>query len=309
VCLPQEYQKIWKRKLTFPSVLYIANRYFGLIQLSFAVTLASNAWSQEACNHVYYWEPVGTLITTALSQTILGVRVHAIYGQSRYVAALLSLILLVEIVFRGYAMSTTHAPTLQGPFGPPCGSITGPAGWFIAYYATPLLYDAITFLLTAYKALEFWKHEFNTPLFTIIWRDGVLYFFAIFSMNLANVIIYLTVPVSLRTVNLTPTVILEVILSCRFILNLRSPHESKSMTLQWAATAHPSSSGGTAKTTHRSLTAGIVIDKHLHTGTSSEPPSMELGTLGTSGKCRPDSLQTEFDPHSMIVKGQTGWMA
>ena len=57
--------------------------------------------------------------------------------------------------------------------------------------------------LTAWKAYEFWKNEINTPLFKIIWRDGLLYFFVIFSMNLINVIIFLTVPKGLRAINLT----------------------------------------------------------------------------------------------------------
>lgn len=57
--------------------------------------------------------------------------------------------------------------------------------------------------ITAWKAYEFWKREVNTPLFDIIWRDGLLYFFAIFSMNAANVIIFLAAPKTLRPVNLT----------------------------------------------------------------------------------------------------------
>ena len=57
--------------------------------------------------------------------------------------------------------------------------------------------------LTAWKAYGYWKVEVNTPLFDIIWRDGLLYFFVIFTMNAANVIIFLTVPQGLRAVNLT----------------------------------------------------------------------------------------------------------
>ena len=96
--------------------------------------------------------------------------------------------------------------------------------------------------LTAWKAYGYWKEEVNTPLFDIIWRDGFLYFFVIFSMNAANVIIFSTVPEALRAFNLTlrwfnslkfidylmflfftrPTLVLEVVLSCRLILNLRS---------------------------------------------------------------------------------------
>jgi hypothetical protein len=57
--------------------------------------------------------------------------------------------------------------------------------------------------LTAWKAYGFWKKEINTPLFDIIWRDGLLYFFAIFFMNAANVIISLAAPKDLKPVNFT----------------------------------------------------------------------------------------------------------
>ncbi|KIM41297.1 hypothetical protein M413DRAFT_445329 [Hebeloma cylindrosporum] len=43
-------------------------------------------------------------------------------------------------------------------------------------------------------------------------------------MNLINVIIFLTVPKGLRAINLTPTLMLEVILSCRLLLNLRGAY-------------------------------------------------------------------------------------
>jgi len=76
--------------------------------------------------------------------------------------------------------------------------------------------------LTAWKTIEYWRKEFKTPLVRLIWRDGLVYFAVIFSMNLANVIIFSEVQRSLRPINLKPTDMLTVIMSCRLILNLRS---------------------------------------------------------------------------------------
>jgi len=225
LCLPQEYRQIWKKPLKLPSILYLANRYFGLLQLCFVISLVTDAWSPSACKHVYYWEPVGALISTILSQMILGSRVYAIYGRSKVVGGILAAVLLVEAVFGAYSVSTTSAPpaNIPGPPGssPPCGAVMGPRGWLITFWSIPIFYDALTFVFTGWKALLFWKMEVTTPLFSIIWRDGVLYFFAIFSMNVANIIIFLTVPETLRAVNLTPTLIFEIVLSCRLLLNLK----------------------------------------------------------------------------------------
>ncbi|PPQ74889.1 hypothetical protein CVT26_011450 [Gymnopilus dilepis] len=227
ICLPREFQRIWMKPKNASSLLYIVNRYFGLIQLSFVVTLVADVWSGAACRHISFFEPVGALISTVLSQMILGSRVYAIFGQSKLVGLILGGTLLAEIVIGGISISTTHPrPAIAGPpgSGPPCGAVMGPFGWLVAFWSIPLFYDTLTFLFTAWKAYQFWKTEIDTPLFDIIWRDGVLYFFAIFTMNAANVIIFLTVPEALRAINLTPTLILEIVLSCRLVLNLREAH-------------------------------------------------------------------------------------
>jgi hypothetical protein len=234
LCLPQEYTRIWKKPMNASSVLYIANRYFGLLQFSFVVTLHTDIWSVDGCKHAYLWEPIGALIATALSQIILGSRVYAVFSKNKAIAFILGSILIIEVIIRGIATSVIAPPTLYagpGATGPPCGALTGPSGWLIAFWIIPVLYDTIVFLLTAWKAYGYWKKEVHTPLFDIIWRDGLLYFFAIFSMNVINVIIFMTLSPTLRTVNLTATLILEVILSCRLLLNLRSAAQSSASKL------------------------------------------------------------------------------
>ncbi|PPQ84956.1 hypothetical protein CVT25_004469 [Psilocybe cyanescens] len=236
----------------------VTHGVFPSARLCFVVTLTSNAWSNSACKHVFFFEPVGALISTVISQMILGSRVYAIYGQSKPIAAVLSVILVTEIVIGGISISTTSPPLpVPGPPSaqPPCGAVMGPFGWLIAFWTIPLLYDSLTFLLTAWKAYDFWKKEVDTPIFDVIWRDGLLYFFAIFTMNAANVIIFLTVPKGLRAVNLTPTLILEIVLSCRLILNLRGSHNR--------ATSRPYQGKGSASARLRS-------DSHPTNGTSSE---------------------------------------
>ncbi|KAF8885146.1 hypothetical protein BD779DRAFT_1471736 [Infundibulicybe gibba] len=234
-----------------------ANRYFGLLEFSFVMSLFGGAWAPggNACKlpDAYYWEPVGALISTVLSQLILGVRVYVLYSQNRVIAGVLGVIMLVEIGVGGYSISTTSIPPVTGPpgTGPPCGAVTGPREWLIAFWAIPLLYDAITFLLTSWRAYRFWKQEVQTPLFDIIWRDGVLYFFAIFSMNVANMIIFLTVPKSLQPINLTPTLILEVVLSCRLFLNLRGGRKSAVSGPHW----HPGSGGNSGSGNSQSLSS------------------------------------------------------
>ncbi|KAH9481914.1 hypothetical protein JR316_0006444, partial [Psilocybe cubensis] len=211
VCLPKEYKLIWRRPMNLSSVLYVANRYFGLVQFALVVTLATDVWTPSACSHIFLFEPIGALISVVLSQIVLGGRVYAVFSQSKSLALILGTILVVECVVGGIAVSNIRHPPeipISAPGRPPnfepppCGALEGPFKWQVTYWTLPLFYDTLTFLLTAWKAHSFWKEELDTRLFDIIWRDGLLYFLAILAMNVVNVVIFLTAPNGIRTVNL-----------------------------------------------------------------------------------------------------------
>ncbi|KAF8802037.1 hypothetical protein BYT27DRAFT_6777588 [Phlegmacium glaucopus] len=266
-----------------------ANRYFGLLQFPFVVTLLADIWSPSACKHVYFWEPVGALISTVLSQMILGSRVYAIFGQNKAIAFILGLTLVVEVIIGGIAIGTTSPPppsTAPAGSGPPCGAVMGPFGWLLSFWAIPLFYDGITFLLTAWKAYDFWKKEVNTPLFNVIWRDGLLYFFVIFSMNITNVVILSTAPKTLRAINFTPTLILEVILSCRLLLNLRSAGGSSASKPQ----IHPWFDNSK---THVNPSSSVLKEQ-----TRTDPSS---STHGTEKKLEPNRRDSTWNAQSLYT--------
>jgi len=92
--------------------------------------------------------------------------------------------------------------------------------------------DSWVIRLTAWKTVDFWRKEIRTPLIRLIWRDGLIYFTAIFSMNLVNVIIFSQAPIAIRPINVEPSVMLTVMMSCRIVLNLR---DMSSHTGNWAS--------------------------------------------------------------------------
>lgn len=125
--------------------------------------------SQLCCADVFLFEPVGALISTVISQMILGSRVYAvrlsystepktcwaliyqIYGQSKPIAGVLSAILVAEIVIGGISISTTSPrPPVPGPPSaqPPCGALMGPFGWLIAFW--------VCFLTPNWNQYSYW---------------------------------------------------------------------------------------------------------------------------------------------------------
>jgi len=225
--LPTEIERIWKKKITYTSVLYLLNRYYGLVQFALVVPLITtpitNAFSVDACKHIFRWEPVGALISTLLSQVIMGSRVYALYGKSTYVAGILGNMLLIQFIFHAYTMTRVFQAPAPAPGIPvPCIAI-GPQGILVAFWVLPLVYDTVTFSLTLFKAVSLWRNETKSPTLSLLFRDGLVYFAAIFSMNLINVILFVTQSTTLQAVNLPATLMLNIIMSCRLVLNLRAP--------------------------------------------------------------------------------------
>uniref|UniRef100_A0A8H8CF26 Uncharacterized protein n=1 Tax=Psilocybe cubensis TaxID=181762 RepID=A0A8H8CF26_PSICU len=140
-------------------------------------------------------------------------------------AIALGSILVIECIVVGIAIAaptTTTSEQSPNSENGPCGARSGPFVWDVVYWTVPLFYDALT--------VVFWRDEMTNQMLDIIWRDGFLYFLAIFSMNFVNVIIFLGASAEIRVVNLPATIMLEIILSCRLVLNLRDTHDQSMRT-------------------------------------------------------------------------------
>ncbi|KAF5388050.1 hypothetical protein D9615_000702 [Tricholomella constricta] len=226
VNLPQEIERIWRRKISYVSVLYLINRYYGLLQFSLVVALITtpitNAFSTESCKKIFLWQPVGALISIFISQAIMGSRVYALYGKSMVIAGCLSVIMAAEFIVHVYTLTRVFPAPEPAPGVPiPCVAI-GPTRWLVSFWAIPLLYDTITFLLTLYETVGYWRSRSDSPILVVLFRDGLAYFAAIFSMNLVNVILFVTQNTTLQAANLPATLMLNVLMSCRLVLNLRA---------------------------------------------------------------------------------------
>ena len=112
-----------------------------------------------------YWEPVGGLISTILSQIILGARAYAVrnfsfclksfrkaqqynqlFAQNIFVGLFLTGIIVVEVIIGGITISVISplppVPVAPGD-RPPCAAVT-PEGWAIAFWVTSSLNTSYT---------------------------------------------------------------------------------------------------------------------------------------------------------------------
>lgn len=88
----------------------------------------------------------------------------------------------------------------------------------------PLVFDTTVFILTLAKSIDIWRRDIPSRKISAFFHDGLIYFAGIFTMNMINVIIFVTQDGSLQAVNLPATLMLNTMLACRLVLNLRAPN-------------------------------------------------------------------------------------
>ncbi|KAJ7671220.1 hypothetical protein B0H17DRAFT_1162112 [Mycena rosella] len=217
-CLPQEWRTIWKSKASWSpiKILYCVVRYYTLVVLVgfFA------SWSESSCaRYVRVLPGIAVLIDLSIEL------IYALYGCDRkigmFLVALIAGFLGVMIAVPILAFDYTRLPSWPGPCivtGKP--SIAGPK-FIIAFYAAPMTLDMVMTAMTVYKVIQQNRNGGSSSLMNRIVRDGLLYFFAITSLNMINVIFFIQGDTLIEAINAPMSIQISSVLCCRLILNLR----------------------------------------------------------------------------------------
>jgi len=87
-----------------------------------------------------------------------------------------------------------------------------------------LLTDTCIFILTLWRARQYFYISSGTPLLRLFMRDGVVYFAVIFCVNLMNVLTYLLASADLSAIGAAFSQLITSTMISRLVLNLRSNH-------------------------------------------------------------------------------------
>ncbi|KAJ7485813.1 hypothetical protein FB451DRAFT_1363611 [Mycena latifolia] len=250
-CLPQEWRSIWKWEGGWSAikVLYLVVRYYTLLVLVVTDVWFFATWSESSCaRHVRILPGIAVFIDLAIESgeinpypntqllndllvLVLAIRIYAIYGCDRkigvFLVALIAGFLGVMIAVPILAFDYTRLPSWPGPCigmrdvcragsieiqprvevtGKP--SIAGPK-FIIAFYAAPVV-------------IEENRTGGSSSLMNRVVRGGLLYFFAITSLNMLNVIFFIQKDKFIQALNASMSIQISSVLCCRLILNLRS---------------------------------------------------------------------------------------
>ncbi|QRV84000.1 dephospho-CoA kinase [Ceratobasidium sp. AG-Ba] len=223
---PDEVQYVWKQKWSVVSTMFVLNRYITPFVL--AVDLydkggLSSYLSHSFCVNWYYAETVWNLLCFGFVHAIVALRVHAIWGRPRWLLITLSVLFttyFVSTAVIAYVLQIKVAQTVEyNPFFRVCLVIISRYLW--TCWIPSLAFETILFVLTAIKAREHSKANFDTPILQILYRDGVVYFAIISCCCLFNMVVWIVAPLSLVALSKYFTLAIVPAMGARLVLNLR----------------------------------------------------------------------------------------
>ncbi|KAG8983196.1 hypothetical protein FRB90_006234, partial [Tulasnella sp. 427] len=90
----------------------------------------------------------------------------------------------------------------------------------VAFYIAPLVTDGVIFALTVIKTARYLRTNVRTALPRIVLRDGIIHFVLIVGINLMNVLVFVTAPITLKALGTSLSQVITTILISRLQLNL-----------------------------------------------------------------------------------------
>ncbi|KAJ6501495.1 hypothetical protein C8R47DRAFT_1107536 [Mycena vitilis] len=226
----EEVDKMWTQPLTLASLLFYLNRYmthgqFIILQVAFFET----TWSVSMCERYVKFPGATTLCLVTIAELTLILRVYALYLSSKRVLIFLLSALMTQIILMAWALHFGIRTPL--PPGFPGCVLTAIDPFFGAFWAAPIATDTCIFLLTLWRTIRYQRRHGKITSMDIILRDGIMYFFVIFGVNLMNCLIYFIAPPDLKAMGASFSQIMTAIMISRLHLNLRRTSGSMNSTM------------------------------------------------------------------------------
>ncbi|KAF9547693.1 hypothetical protein CPC08DRAFT_715761 [Agrocybe pediades] len=227
--LSMEVERIWKRKFSGASMLFLINRYVTPLQFIVIIDAFQDpVWTKEVslrgafvpevCDRFVAFEGGSTI---ALIAFLMILRVYALYGRNNWILAFLGFLWTMQIALSSLGISTGFAVPL--PAGLVGCIFSGENRFSPMLWAAPLITDTFIFSLIMWQTRAYLiRSATHSPTLQVFVRDGLLYFIAISAANLLNMLTFILAPLDLKTAAASFSQILTSTMVSRLILNLRS---------------------------------------------------------------------------------------
>ncbi|RPD76978.1 hypothetical protein L226DRAFT_559154 [Lentinus tigrinus ALCF2SS1-7] len=228
-----EVERFWRFRKGRPSwgtIGFFLNRYLSILGhipviLEF---FGSEAYSTDELSHWQMLAGVAQLIIVALQIS----RVYALYSGSRKVLCTLICLSIVVFAISGWAIRDTWQTQCSTVADRPNGTQTNcdieasrTEGRSLAVvWASMLVFDIAIFGCTLRRVLQVRDGErWTGSLFTLMLRDGAIYFGVLLLCHLANILVCMLAEPAYKDPSVTITTVVATMLISRLMLNIRDP--------------------------------------------------------------------------------------
>ncbi|KAF8193275.1 hypothetical protein K438DRAFT_1969759 [Mycena galopus ATCC 62051] len=237
--LNEEIAVYWGTPLpTWGSALFYLNRYVSMVGNTVPIVMG-NFWSPrmdpqrkvQACTAMQTYHQYFSIVAQIFVAALLIMRTYALYQRSRRILILTTGIALAAVVFGAYIIFSGKgsSDTLDDVFlnvGCASGLDSSQSRRFGFGWMGMLLFDITVFGLTAWKALAHSREQSGQrggrSLFTILMRDGAIFFFVMMASNGGNILTFFYAGPYTRGVATTFTNVISSVMISRLMLNLRT---------------------------------------------------------------------------------------
>ncbi|KAJ7053659.1 hypothetical protein C8F01DRAFT_1165782 [Mycena amicta] len=261
-----EVRFLWRRQRTLSTYCFLLNRYtalFGDIAILYFTFYSIPA---EACKSVNLFRQLLLILNQTLICFLLTVRIYALYGRGSKLWMYLTGAACCLLALSLWAISGRRSYPLVGVGGCHLGNSQDTGIHLAVPWEALFLYDCLIVVALFWKSFSATRTsgKRDTTLLGLLIRDGSVYFVAMASANLANILTFYLTDDLLRGCLSTLASCLSVTMMSRLMLNLHAV-ESKGI-FSTLATMHA----------HRKHASTLS-----ETYGGEESPAVELDTLWT----------------------------
>ncbi|KAF9482189.1 hypothetical protein BDN70DRAFT_875495 [Pholiota conissans] len=187
-----EVKYIWPRELTYTKYVYFISRYLPmLVQISILLIGSELTphfhFTQHDCFIWQVYQGVAASFIIATIDTILILRVHALYHGDRVVRRIVAICFVMEIA--GMAIGLGLA--IPGILYDNVCLVMGAPRTLIIYGASSIIFQFILFGLTFFKFIQSVRSGWgDVPLIILLMRDGTWAFFLLFCVYVGQIGLY-----------------------------------------------------------------------------------------------------------------------
>ncbi|KAI0695282.1 hypothetical protein C8T65DRAFT_744073 [Cerioporus squamosus] len=242
-----EIERIWRRPWSLVSFGFFLNRYLSLlghipVMYEFYASMAQSLCFLELftrpsirifdniprCFELQMYHQLLAGVTQVVVGAMQVFRIYALYSGSRQVLLLLVTLVVLGCSISAWAVGHTwqlHRTVSIAPrlvhHGAHENSTPG-VDYLAAVWACVLVFDFVVFVLTLYRVFKVGR-KWRGSIFTLMLRDGTLYFGVLFVCHLGNILTCLVAQPAYRGITVTTTNVIATSLIARLMLNIRDP--------------------------------------------------------------------------------------